>query len=284
MRRFERILDNIPPAWEKMAPVPFADLLSYPARTGMAYEEPLLLIFLAAWCITRTSNSVSGEIGRGTMEIILSLPITRREVFWSHAFVTVAGVALIALACWLGTACGIHTSTVEQMNDPLAIRLPVLNWEIPIPRLPQEPQPIPMRQVANPWTFAPICFNYFAVGILLAGVGTLFSSWDRHRWRTIGLTAAFYVLSLVLEVLGQSIEACQFLQWFSIFSLYDPVKHVVYVTGSQAGDWSLLRGGPSDDIIACSAFGSGLILIGFGCVAFIIAARVFAKRDVPAPL
>lgn len=284
MRRFERILDNIPEAWESLAPVPFADMLSYPARVAVVYEEPLLLILMAVWCITRSSNSVSGEIDRGTMEITLSQPVRRREVFWSHALVTMLGIVLIAVVCWMGTACGIATTSIEQMKDPLSIHIPVINWRIPIPQLPAEPATIPMRQVVDKWLFAPICINYFAVGFLVAGVGTLFSSWDRYRWRTIGLTAAFYVLSMLAEILGQSVEEWQLLKQLSIFSAYEPVKQAVSMNKLGDVQWALLDRTPSGEINGLGAMGASILLISLGCVAFAVAARIFSRRNVPAPI
>ena len=45
----------------------------------------------------------------------------------------------------------------------------------------------------------------FCLGVTLAGFSTLMSSFDRYRWRTIGVVVTVYVLMLILKILGQAI-------------------------------------------------------------------------------
>ncbi len=80
MSRFETLLNNLPEAWEKFSPVPFQKLISYPARIAVTYEEPMLYMLMTIWCIARSSDSVSGELGRGTMEMMLAQPVSRVQV------------------------------------------------------------------------------------------------------------------------------------------------------------------------------------------------------------
>ena len=43
------------------------------------YEEPMIYMIMTIWCVARSSDVVSGELGRGTMEILLSQPVSRRQ-------------------------------------------------------------------------------------------------------------------------------------------------------------------------------------------------------------
>ena len=73
MGRFQNILESLPESWQKLAPVPIADLFSYEGRIAVTYEEPVVYLMMAVWCIARSSDAVSGQLGRGTMEMLLEM-------------------------------------------------------------------------------------------------------------------------------------------------------------------------------------------------------------------
>ena len=72
MGRFQTILENLPASWQKLAPVPIDQLFSYEGRIAVTYEEPVVYLMMAIWTIARSSDAVSGGLGRGTMEMLLA--------------------------------------------------------------------------------------------------------------------------------------------------------------------------------------------------------------------
>ena len=76
MGQFKTILDQFR-EFEKFAPIEFDALFTYPGRVGMTFDEPIVILCTGSWGFARGSDGVSGEIGRGTLEMLLSQPISR---------------------------------------------------------------------------------------------------------------------------------------------------------------------------------------------------------------
>jgi ABC-2 type transport system permease protein len=229
------ILQHLPPAFEKLAGVPFANLVTYSGRIAMAYVDPVVLLASLSWSISRGSDVVSGEIGRGTMEMLLAQPVRRISVIFTQAAVTTLGAAVLALAALLGTGAGLKAVGLSEQIS-LAI-------------------------------YIPGAVNLFALMFFLAGASTLMSSWDNHRWRTIGLMVTFYVVELVIKVIARLANDYHWLMNFTFLGAFDP--QTMIIDSEHAWTQSLWHDG---------------ILIGTGLAAYVAAAIVFARRDLPAPI
>ena len=59
-------------AFEKFAPVPLEQFLTYHGIIGITFDEPVVLLCLLTWSVARGTDVVSGELGRGTMEMLLA--------------------------------------------------------------------------------------------------------------------------------------------------------------------------------------------------------------------
>jgi len=232
---YAAILQFIPPAFKKLAGVPFADLATHSGRIAMGYVDPVVLLATLSWSIARGSDVVSGEISRGTMEMLLAQPVRRISVLFTQATVTILGAALLALAAWLGTGAGLMAVGLDQ-----EISLSI---------------------------FIPGAVNLFALMFFLAGVSTLLSSCDNYRWRTIGIMVTFYVIELVIKVIARLATNFQWLMNFTFLGAFDP--QALIVDTENAWTTSLWHDG---------------ILIGAGLAAYLVAAIIFCRRDLPAPL
>ena len=108
--------------------------------------------------------------------------------------------------------------------------------------------------------------NLLAYTCCLAGVTTLISACDRYRSRTIGLAVGFYVISLVLKVIGRVSDNYHGFLYGSFLSAFEPQRFV----------------DPQFDPLRLSLeYDVPLILAGVGC--YLAAAIIFARRDIPAP-
>jgi ABC-2 type transport system permease protein len=181
---------TLPEGIQNLSGVPVNELATVAGRIALAYVDPVVLFTSAVWAISRGSDAVSGEIDRGTMEMLLAQPIHRVAVLFTKSAVSIGGAACIALACYLGTWCGVRTVPLEEPTDI--------------------------------WPFAPAALNLFAMTVFLIGVSTAVSACDRYRWRTIGLLGGYYTLSLIVNVMARMVKSLRWLEWFTFFGAYEP--------------------------------------------------------------
>ncbi len=124
---FRALLKLLPPLVEQLAPIPYSQLATPLGRIAVVYNQPLVVLVVSAWGIARGSDAVSGELGRGTMEMLLAQPVRRITVLAAQASVTLGGAATLALSAWLGTIVGLSHVQLEEPVSPLALLPAVLN-------------------------------------------------------------------------------------------------------------------------------------------------------------
>ena len=233
--RLRLFLEKLPDVIMRMLPVDVRQMASPQGRLASAYDHPIVAFGCLAWAVTRGSDAVSGPLGRGTLEMVLSQPVSRVRVLLVNAATTTLGTLGLCGFCWLGTLGGVAT-------------VPAFAHVSPLPYL---------------WTAA----NLFAVTFFLAGVATLASAADRHRWRTIGLVSGLYVVAILLKVVGRASPSIAWIQYGSFLSLFEPQR----IIGEL-------------DKVASNCLIYDLPLLALGVAAYVAAAVVFARRDLPAPL
>lgn len=286
MSRFAEIVGQLWEDIEKFSTVPLAHLLTYPGRIAVVYNEPIVMLLVTVWAVARGSDAVSGEISRGTMEMVLAQPTSRMQVLLSQAVVGVLGVAVLCSASLLGTMTGIVTFQVQEEPPAPSIRIPGLGFEVPIPLMPpaeKEPTYVPLSAKVSPRAFAPAALNLAALGVFLLAFTTLMSSWDRHRWRTIGIVSTAWVLMMMAKGFGMAVESVAWLQYFSFFTPYSPEWAVYVGLNHPEQMWRLSTiAGPGGQLL--TPWGHNLILLSLAALCYAVAAVVFCNRDLPAPL
>jgi ABC-2 type transport system permease protein len=257
-------------------------LLSYPGRIGLAWDEPIVVFGVSIFAIARGSDAVSGELNRGTLEQLLAQPVSRLQVLYSQAAVTIGCLALLALATWGGTWCGIQCTSVKESAPPPQLKLPFLP-QIPLPIQSDEKIDTPMRDKVQPHVFFPAVVNLFCLGAAVAGVSTLVSACDRYRWRTIGIVSGLYIVSLILKIVGLAFERFSGLRDLSLFTAYEPQKYIAIAVRSPDEAWNVTR--YADGVFFdLGPMGYNLILLSVAAAGYIAAGIVFHRRDLPAPL
>ncbi len=242
----EGIFSFMPSVVESMLPVSYAQMATTAGRIAIAYDDPIVLLLVTVWAISRGSDAVSGELNRGTMEMVLAQPVTRLGVLSSQAGMTLLGSALLAGTALLGTAVGLATITLDQ---PAALRL-----------------------------FVPAALNLFAITVFLAGLSTMISSGSNYRARTIGIVGGFYAVSMVVKIVGRMAPGWDWLTYFSFFTPFEPQLLV----SDRARAWAMWV--HQADSFALGGLGYDSILIGLGLAFYLIASVIFCHRDLPAPL
>jgi ABC-2 type transport system permease protein len=186
--------------------VPLAELATRTGQLSILYVHLVTLLVCVGWALGRGSDSISGEIGRGTMDLILAMPVWRVTVMAIPAAVASAGAAVLVLSVWLGSLVGIACC---HLGEPV-----------------------------SPARFLPGAANLWAMIFCLTAVTTLVSACGRDRWRTILWSGGFFVVSLVLEVIVRMWPQAWPLSYLTFLSLFHPQKLILL---KDAGAWTLLR-------------------------------------------
>ena len=284
MSRFAAIIGQLWDEIENFSTVPLSHLLTYPGRIAVVFNEPIVVLSMTVWTIARGSDAVSGEIGRGTMEMLLAQPVGRLQVLVSKTVVGVAGAAVLCGSAWLGTAVGISLVTVKETPPPASFQIPGLKIDVPLP-WGEQPEPVraPMSDKVSPNTFLPALGNLFCLGFFLLGFTTLLSSWDRQRWRTIGVACAAWVVMMVVKAVGMAVDEVAWLQYFSFFTPYSPEWAVYVGANFPEAAWRLGMAEESGRQIA-TPLTHNVVLLAMGAACCVAAGCIFNRRDLPAPL
>ena len=232
---YKVIMQALPGEFRSMIHLPIAKLATDAGRISLAYIDPVAIFAVLSWALARGSDCVAGEIGRGTMEMLLAQPVSRLAVLAVHAAVTTLGAAVLAVAAWLGTAQGVIACKMAG-DVPLA-------------------------------AYIPAAANLFALTFFLAAASSMISACESYRWRAIGVMGGFYLVELVIKVVGRLAPQFDWLLYATFLGAFEP--QVLAVSPERAWELSLRYDGT---------------LIGLGLAAYTVAAVVFCRRDLPAPL
>jgi ABC-2 type transport system permease protein len=241
------MLSFLPDFIEPMLPVPFSQIATSAGKIAVAYDDPIVLLLVTVWAISRGSDAVSGELNRGTMEMVLAQPVTRVGVLWTQGAVTLGGAAVLGLTAWLGTSAGLAMVTLEE---PVLARV-----------------------------FLPAALNLFAMTVFLAGLTTMVSAGTNYRSHTIGVVGAFYAVSMIAKIVSRAAPGWGWLSYATFFTPFEPQRLVSSTTKA----WTLWTPGPGDSF-ELGGLGYDSILIGLGLLCYGAATVIFYRRDLPAPL
>lgn len=284
LETFSEIVEKLWDKWAEFWPVSLSQLLSYSGRIAVTFDEPIVVLCVLVFAIARGSDVVSGEINRGTMELLLAQPVSRWQVMLSQAVVTIAGIVLLSLVTWCGTLAGIMTNTVQEEVPRPALKVPGIGLSIPLSLEKPEKIRVPMRDKVDAEDFLPGAVNLGALGICLAGISSLASAFDRYRWRTIGLVVGIFVVQTIFKIAGTAIAEVAWLKKLSFVTAYEPQRFIATAVHDSANTWSLVLRDSQGTIFDLGPLGYNLILLGIGLGCYLAAAIVFQKRDLPAPL
>lgn len=283
--RFANILELLGNNLVKtLSPVSLAQLTSFTGRIALAWDDGLVVFVMLAFAIARGSDVVSGELNRGTLEMLLAQPVSRLQVLVSQAIVTVTAIALLSAATWLGTWVGIQTTQARVERQATLLKIPfgpALSNPFAKPMI----ERVPMRTRVDPQSLAPAAVNLFCFGLCFAGGASLLSACDRFRWRTIGITLTLFVLQAIAKVVGvlKKDTLFEWLKYISALTAYEPSRLVEIAVQQPEHAWAFTMPAASGEM-AIGPLGYDLILVAIGLVCYVAAAVIFAKRDLPAPL
>lgn len=284
LQRFQGFLEQLR-QFEQFMPVPLEQVLTYSGSLALTFDEPVLILCMLVWSISRGSDVVSGELGRGTLEMLLAQPVSRMKLLFAHSLLSVTGVALLASLAWLGLVAGIQTNRVrETVQTGASIQLPFWNLKLPIMAGSEEVVMVPLAERVDATIFLAPSLNLFAFALFMLSLSTLCSALDRYRWRTIGLVVGFYVLELLIFLLAKASPSTAWCQYFTFFTLYQPDGIVHLISRDPSAAWALTYPRSTFWLTSLGPLGISMALIAMAVMCFTAAALSFQRRDLPAPV
>ena len=164
------------------------DVFSLPGSIALGLIHPIAIILTSVFAVGFSSAAIAGERQRGTLEVALARPISRRMLYLNLLAASFAFIAILIAALLAG---GISGATFAGVIRELALsNLPLL------------------------WLNGVLLFGAFAAIALAASV-----SFDRLT-PAVGVTLGIVIAMYVLEVLGSLWPAAEWLQPYSLFHYF----------------------------------------------------------------
>jgi len=173
---------------------------------GFGYVHPFALLMFAAWAVRVAAGALAGEVGRGTMDLLASRPVTRGAHVGAGAVALGVGLALIAAAEWAGTAWGLHSRVLENVA---------------------------------PADFVPLAAMSLLLFAACGAVALLVSALSDESGTAISWCAGILAGSYVLDYLARVWSTIGFLRPLSLFRYFEP-QRILREGGVAASDAAVL--------------------------------------------
>ena len=175
------------------------DIFSLAGTIALGFIHPISIILTSVFAVGFSVSAVAGERQRGTLEVALARPVSRRAFYLTLLAASFGFIAILSAALLTG---GVSGATFAGVVKELAFRnLPFL------------------------WLNSILLFGAIAAIALAASV-----SFDRLA-PALGVTLGIVIVMYVLEVLGSLWPAAEVLQPYSLFHY---LKAKAILTGSAA--------------------------------------------------
>ena len=179
------------------------DTLNTTVMSSFPWVHPVVLTVLWAQAISHCSRMPAGEVDRGTIDIILALPVVRWRTYASECFALLcAGLFMVTMG-WIGNRIG-GWFVITEHRVPASILIKI---------------------AANMYVL------YLAVG----GLTLFVSACCDRRGRAVGIASGVVLASFFLSFLAQFWEPAKAVSFLSVMHYYKPLL-IVRGAGWPVGD------------------------------------------------
>lgn len=180
------------PLFQQLATIGSGNLFTVPGAVALGTQHPLFIAFCGIFAVGAASAAIAGERQRGTLEVVLSRPITRRMFLCMQLVAILAVMAVLVAALLAGMTIGARTlGYASQLNE----------HELPLV-----------------WLNGFLLWSAFTTFSLAAS-----ASFDRSAPAT-GLAIGFLLVNYFLEILGSIWTAARWTQRYSLFHHFQPAE------------------------------------------------------------
>lgn len=163
------------------------------------WNHPLIILLISVWAIGRGSGAVAAEFERGTLDLILSRPLSRSSYMAAQVLVATAGLAILAASLFAGASMALHYNYLSEPPTPSVLLWPAVNLAF--------------------------------LGLPIFAYTLLASSMDHARWRPTSIGSVLTLGGMIAYVVSvipvfQDSSWKPWLERVSIFKLYNPIELV----------------------------------------------------------
>ena len=200
------ILPQIQEGWgELLEQIPFAKVMlsallgtelghEITARTMQAFlwVHPVVLALVWAHEITLCTRMPAGEIDRGTIDVLLGLPVSRRAVYLCESLVWLVSGLLVLVMGLVG-----HLLAAGAMPEEMRPGLPGA---------------------------ALVMANFYCVYVAVGGIAFLVSALSDRRGRAMGIVFGITLASFLLNFVAQFWDPARQIAFLGVMEYYQPAQ------------------------------------------------------------
>jgi ABC-type transport system involved in multi-copper enzyme maturation permease subunit len=177
---------------------PVGDGLSALLLQSLLWVHPVVLAIVWGFAVVSCTRFPAGEIDRGTIDVLLGLPASRRSVYVADSVVGITlGAAIIAVGS-IGYFLGSTALPAASRPDPAAVAL--------------------------------VMVNLFCVFVSVTGVGCLVSALSDRRGRAISVIFGLLLASFLLNVLAEFWPPAARVAFLGVLHYYQPARVLAAAT------------------------------------------------------
>ena len=176
---------------------------------GVLWAHPLVLSMPWAHEMLLCTRVPAGEVDRGTIDVLLGLPVSRRRLFLAESFVWLASGVFILAAGWVGDLAG---------------RTMLAGVE-----------------TANAWHGVLVALNLGCLYVAVGGFAFLVSALSSRRGVALGIVFAMVLASFLLVFIAEFWAPARSLVFLSLLDYYRPAQ-VLGAGRLPLGDVAVLLG------------------------------------------
>ncbi|MDZ4830360.1 MAG: ABC transporter permease subunit [Phycisphaerae bacterium] len=158
---------------------------------AIPWVHPVVLALLWAQATVLCTRVPAGEVDRGTIDVLLGLPVSRGKVFLAETLIALLAGALIVATALAGNALGAGVGGN-------VLRIPVAHLVV-------------------------VAMNLFALNIAVGSFALLISALSDRRGRALGATIFVILVSFLLNYLAQFWDPAKSVEWMSALQYHRPL-------------------------------------------------------------
>lgn len=181
----------------------------------LGWVHPIVLALVWAYAIVVCTRVPAGEVDRGTLDVLLALPVTRTSIYASESAVFVVSSLLIVGVGFAGNVVGNWISGLERAGSLGQLSL--------------------------------VALNLFALSLAAGGLSSFLSSVCDRRGRAVGSAFAILLASLFLSSMStfnaivKSLSVVSLLNYYRPYGILQerasPLRDIMILLGVGTGLW-----------------------------------------------
>jgi ABC-2 type transport system permease protein len=158
-----------------------------PALLTIGYQHPFVMFLCMLFVVGVPTGLLTAEVQKGTMELILSRPVTRTQVYVCACILTLAGMFALVMTMFLGTVTAV---TIYHFEEPVPLDL-----------------------------FLRLAVNGGLLASTFGAFALLFAASFKQLYSAVGVSVAFTSLNYFVALVAEWWPAIRFIRRATLFYL-----------------------------------------------------------------